>query len=38
MAEFIEHLPLETEKKALKVLRICEKNELVDQCKFFFSA
>jgi nuclear pore complex protein Nup85 len=33
MAEFIEHLSIETEKKALKVLHICEKNELIDQSK-----
>ena len=31
IAQFLENLPLETEKKAQKVLRLCEKYDLPDQ-------
>lgn len=33
MAEIIEHISLETEQKAYKVLRICEKNDLQEQAR-----
>ena len=31
MEQFIERLPLETEKKAQKVLRLCEQRDMQDQ-------
>lgn len=44
MAEIIEHISLETEQKAYKVLRICEKNDLQEQgllhncfCQYVYS-
>lgn len=33
IAQFLDHIPLETEKKAQKILRLCEKYNLVDQAK-----
>ncbi len=31
MEQFIEHLPLETERKAQKVIRMCEQRDMQDQ-------
>ena len=31
--EYIEHLPLETDKKAMKVLRLCEVLDMLPQGK-----
>jgi len=35
MAEYVERLPVETEYKAHKLLRVCERNGLYSQCKYF---
>jgi len=34
MAEYVERLPVETEQKAHKLLRVCERNGLHSQCKY----
>ena len=34
MAEYIERLPVETERKAHKLLQVCEKNGLHSQCNY----
>jgi len=34
MAEYIERLPVDTEQKAHKLLRVCENNGLHSQCKY----
>ena len=31
LEEYIEHLPLETDKKAMKVLRLCEDLDMLPQ-------
>ena len=31
LEEYIEHLPLETDKKAMKVLRLCEDLNMLPQ-------
>ena len=31
LEQFVEHLPIETEKKANKVLHLCEKRDMRDQ-------
>lgn len=33
IAQFLEHIPLETERKAQKVLKLCEKYNLTEQAK-----
>ena len=38
MAEYIERLPIETEQKAHKLLRLCERNGLSSQCKLCICA
>ena len=37
LEHFVEHLPLETEKKAHKVLRLCEHRGMTDQGIYFLS-